>query len=168
MSGRRAADVAVVLGAAVLHGGEPSASLARRVRHAARLWRDGAVRDLLLTGGVGRFPPSEAEVMRRLAERDGVDPSRIVLEERATTTLESAVYCPPIIAAYGWRRVLLVTDAYHLPRSLLAFRRHGVQAHGSAPPDGRGGTARWRWAAMHAREAVALSWYLLRTRGPRR
>jgi len=158
------ADVAVVLGAAVLPGGEPSPSLARRVRHAARLWRDGAVAHLLLTGGVGRHLPSEAAVMRGLAERDGVEPSRIVLEERATTTLESAAYCAPIIAAHGWRGVVLVTDRYHLPRALLAFRRHGVHARGSAPADGRGGTARWRWVAMHLRELAALPWYLLRTR----
>ena len=161
---RHAADVAVVLGAAVLAGGEPSASLARRVRHAARLWRDGAVAHLLLTGGVGTHPPSEAEVMRRLAERDGVDPSRIVLEDRATTTLESAAYCAPIIATHGWRRVVLITDRYHLPRAIVAFRSHGVQARGSAPTDGRGGTPRWRWAAMHVRELAALPWYLLRTR----
>ena len=154
----------MVLGAAVLAGGEPSASLARRVRHAVRLWREGAVGHLLLTGGVGKHPPSEAEVMRRLAERDGVDPSRIVLEEHATTTLESAAHCAPIIAAHGWRRVVLVTDRYHLPRTLLAFRSHGVEAHGSAPIDGRGGTARWRWAAMYLRELAALPWYLLQSR----
>jgi uncharacterized SAM-binding protein YcdF (DUF218 family) len=160
---REVADVAVVLGAAVLAGGQPSASLARRVRHAARLWRDGTVAYLLLTGGVGRHPPAEAEVMRRLAEREGVEPSRIVLEGHATTTLESAAYCAPIIATHGWRRVVLVTDRYHLPRALMAFRSRGVEVSGSAPPDGRGAMPRWQWAAMHVRELAALPWYLLRT-----
>ncbi len=153
-----------MLGAAVLAGGTPSASLARRVRHAVRLWHDGAVAYLLLTGGVGLHPPAEAEVMRRLAERDGVDPSRIILEDRATTTLESALHCAPIIAARGWGRVVLVTDRYHLPRALLVFRRYGVDAAGSAPTDGRAGTSRWRWALMHARELIALPWYVAKMR----
>jgi uncharacterized SAM-binding protein YcdF (DUF218 family) len=142
----------------------PSASLARRVHHAARLVRDGVVAHLLLTGGIGKHPPSEAELMRRLAERDGVPPSCIVLEDRATTTLESAAYCAPIIAARGWHRVLLVTDRYHLPRALIAFRSYGVHARGSVPPDSGAGTPRWRWALMQLREAVALPWYLVKTR----
>jgi len=157
-------DVAVVLGAAVRAGGLPSASLARRIHHAAGLVREGAVAHLLLTGGIGKHPPSEAELMRRLAERDGVPASRIVLEDRATTTLESAAYCAPIIAAHGWRRVLLVTDRYHLPRALIAFRSCGVHARGSVPANGGTGTPRWRWALLHLREIAALPWYLVKTR----
>src|SRR3990172_11669873 len=147
--GQPAEDVAVVLGAAVRAGGLPSASLARRVHHAARLVPEGVVTHLLLTGGIGKHPPSEAELMRRLAEDDGVPASRIVLEERATTTLESAAYCAPIIAARGWRQVLLVTDRYHLPRALIAFRSYGVHARGSVPTDSRGATPRWRWVLLH-------------------
>ncbi len=154
--------MAVVLGAAVLEGGAPSAALARRVLHAARLVRDGVAATLLLTGGVGDHPPSEAEVMRDLATAAGVDPSRIVLEPCAQTTMESAARCATIIAARRWRRVLLVTDRYHLRRALLAFRAYGVEASGSAPPEGRAGTSPGRWVLSHVREAAALPWYLLR------
>ena len=160
----RPADVAVVLGAAVGAGGVPSASLARRVHHAARLLLEDATTHLLLTGGVGRHPPSEAEVMRRLAERDGVDPSRIIVEDRSRTTLESAARCAPLITARGWHDVLLVTDRYHLPRALLAFRAYGIHAQGSAPSNGHAGTSSWRWTYMYLREAAAFPWYLLRTR----
>jgi uncharacterized SAM-binding protein YcdF (DUF218 family) len=59
---------------------------------------------------------------------------------------------------------VLVTDRYHLPRALLVFRRHGVDARGSAPTDGRGGTTRWRWTLMHVRELAALPWYVVKTR----
>ena len=157
----READVAVVLGAAVWTNGRPSPTLLRRTLHAVELARRGTVGHLLLTGGVGRHPPSEASVMRQIAERAGIDPARLVLDERAGTTLESARECTRIIEARGWRRVLVVTDRYHLARALLAFRHFGIAAHGSAPPE-HGDTAAWRWLLLHLRELVAIPWYLVR------
>lgn len=160
-SGTDVADVAVVLGAAVWAHGRPSPTLRRRTMHAVRLARSGAVAHLLLTGGVGRHPPSEASVMRAVAERAGIEPARLLVEERATSTLESARECARIIAARGWTRVLVVTDRYHLTRSLMAFRHFGVAARGSAPPD-RGDVARWRWLLLQLRELVAIPWYAVR------
>lgn len=157
----READVAVVLGAAVRPHGRPSPTLWRRTMHAVELARSGAVAHLLLTGGVGRHPPSEAAVMRAIAERAGIPPARLVLDETAATTLESARACARIIAARGWTRVLLVTDRYHLARSLMAFRHFGVAARGSAPPD-PADTAAWRRLLLNARELVAIPWYVVR------
>lgn len=154
------ADVAVVLGAAVRAGGRPSPALARRTRHAVELLRGGAVDHLLLTGGVGRHPPSEASVMYALARDAGIAPARLVLEDTATTTLESARACARIIAARRWSRVLLVSDAYHLPRARLAFRHFGVAASASAPPVGD--PREWQWLLLSLRELVAIPWYLVR------
>jgi uncharacterized SAM-binding protein YcdF (DUF218 family) len=155
------ADVAVVLGAAVWAHGRPSPTLLRRTLHAVGLARAGGVGHLLLTGGVGDHPPSEARVMRDVALRAGIAAARLVLEETATTTLESARACAHIIEARGWTRVLVVTDRYHLARSLLAFRHFGINARGSAPA-GRGDTAEWRWLMLHLRELVAIPWYMVR------
>lgn len=157
-----AADAAVVLGAAVWAGGQASPTLARRALHGVALLHSGGARHLLLTGGVGRHPPSEASVMRALALRAGVPAARIVVDETSTTTLESARACAAIIAARGWRRVLVVTDRYHLPRALLAFRRFGVTAQGSPPPESRGDTASWKQVLLSLRELVAIPWYVVR------
>jgi vancomycin permeability regulator SanA len=157
----RAADVAVVLGAAVWAQGRPSPTLWRRTMHAVELARSNTVAYLLLTGGVGRHPPAEAIVMRSIAERAGIEPGRLLLEETATTTLESARACARIIAAHRWTRVLIVTDRYHLARSLMAFRHFGVVARGSAAPDATD-TAGWQSVLLHVRELVAIPWYLVR------
>ncbi|MFN8644926.1 MAG: YdcF family protein [Candidatus Binatia bacterium] len=155
------AGVAVVLGAAVRAGGRPTGAW-RGARHAIALVRAGAVDHLLLTGGIGRHPPAEARVMRELAVAAGLDPGRLVLEETATSTLESARACARLIAERGWSRVVLVSDAYHLPRARLAFRRFGIDAEGSAPPGGRGDTPAWQWRLLRLRELVAIPWYWLR------
>ncbi len=121
------ADCAIVLGAAVWPGERPSATLRARTLRAGRLYRDGLVRHLVLTGGVGDWPPSEAEVMRRILAAQGVPESAMLLEEQATTTRESARYCAALLRREGWQTALLVSDPWHLPRSLRLFRREGVR-----------------------------------------
>src|SRR5919199_2461978 len=58
-----ASGVVVVLGTQVLPGGRPSKPLYARARHAARLYTKGEATLVIPTGGVGKHPPSEAEVM---------------------------------------------------------------------------------------------------------
>ena len=78
--------VAVVLGAQVLRGGRASRVLEARVRHAARLHAGGEVDLLIVTGGTGEHPPSEAEVMARILRREGVRGDYAWLEDRALKT----------------------------------------------------------------------------------
>jgi len=152
-------DVIIVLGAAVWPGGQPSPALQRRVLHAVALMRRGVAAHLLVTGGTGRYPPAEARVMQRLALAHGVPGRRILLEEQATSTLESALRCRGILQQRGWSRVLVVTDRYHLARALLAFRGCGIRAVGSGVPGKPAPRLRQRWRT-YLREWLALAWYL--------
>jgi uncharacterized SAM-binding protein YcdF (DUF218 family) len=153
-------DAVVVLGAQVLSSGQPSPALRRRIGHAVEVWRatPGAV--LVGTGGPGRAPVSEAEVIRRAAVAAGVPESRVVVEDRSTTTLEQAVAVAAEAAARGWRSLALVTDGYHMPRSLFLFRRMGLEVHGEAV-HGRGAASRRRWAQGALREIPAWAKALL-------
>lgn len=160
-------DVIVVLGAALLPGGRASRALARRVRHAARLFHQGRARYLLVTGGAtAGAAATEALAMRDLALAYGVPAERVVVEDRAHNTVENAAYCGRIMAARGWRRALIVTDAFHLPRALFLFRLMRIPASGDAVRDRRDEPA-WRWYGAYAREAVAFVKSLLLCLGGR-
>ena len=154
-------DVIVVLGAAVWPGGQPSPALRRRVLHAVDLLQHGYATHLLVSGGVGKYPPAEAEVMQRLAVAHGIPHANIVLEDQATSTFESALRCRDILWQRGWSRVLIVTDRFHLARALLAFRSFGVHAVGSAAP-GKPARRLWKRSYYYLREGLALAWYLAR------
>jgi uncharacterized SAM-binding protein YcdF (DUF218 family) len=136
----------LVLGAAVWPGGRASPTLIRRTRHAAQLWLDGAACAIVPCGGTGRHPPAEAEVMRRLLEAEGVPPDRIFPETRSTNTAMNIAFARPILDELGISSVLIVSDAYHLPRARLLARRAGLCTETSAPP--------WRdarpWAQIRA------------------
>lgn len=97
--------------------------------------------------------------MRDLALDAGVPETAIVLEGKSRTTLENAVNAAGIMAEHEWRDALVVTDALHLPRSLLAFRVVGIHVRGrSSGRPWRGPfPSLWRFAAY---ELVALPWYV--------
>jgi uncharacterized SAM-binding protein YcdF (DUF218 family) len=158
-------EVIIVLGAAVWPDGQPSPALSRRVAHAVQALRAEQGRRLLMTGGVGKHPPAEAHLMRQLALDAGVAASRILVEDQAISTLQSALRCSRILRQHGWSTALIVTDRYHLRRALLVFRSLGIQAFGSAPPGRLYSRKRWKRWYYRIRERFALVWYVLLATG---
>ena len=154
--------VAVVLGTQVLDGGRPSRPLAARTLHAAGLYAAGEIRVLMPTGGVGRYPPSEAEVMVRMLRKAGVAREDILAEEEAQSTRESAYRVAEIAQEKGIGSVMLVTDPLHCVRSVEAFRAEGLRVYASPVYS----SPMWRSPGLRrgqfAREMVALAWYRMR------
>lgn len=130
--GRGPFDAIVVAGCRVLPNGTASRALRRRTMQAVDLWRQGLAPTLVLTGGVGANPPSEARAAAAVAIALGVPEADIVLEERSTTTAENARFAAALTPA---RRVLVVTDSYHVLRCRVLFAQSfdSVRAVGSAP-----------------------------------
>lgn len=126
------ADVIVVLGSGreeadpAWGSDQPTATALERMRYAARLHRASGL-PLLLSGGLhyGR-PPSEAGLMAESLQRDFGVPVRW-LEERSRTTWENALYSAELLREQGVRRVVLVTQASHMPRARWCFERAGLE-----------------------------------------
>ena len=81
----------------------------------------------------------EAEAMYDYMTAHGVDPSRILIEDKATSTEENLSYSFDIIRARGQEpagRVAIVSSAYHLYRAKLFANKLGV-------PDAAGVAAPW-------------------------
>jgi len=155
-------DVVIVLGAAVWSGGKASPTLLRRTRHGSRLVLAGAAPALMVTGGVGEHQPAEALVMRDIAMEEGLDEDAIVIEDTAPDTLGSGRACAVLMRSRGWLRALIVTDDFHLPRTLMIFRWLGMEAMGSAVPGARQALGWRRWTYYWLRELAASPWTVLR------
>jgi uncharacterized SAM-binding protein YcdF (DUF218 family) len=154
--------VAVVLGTQVLPGGTASRTLEARVRHAARLYKEGGIHLLVPTGGLGEHPPSEAVVMARILREEGVPESDVLLEDRARNTWDSARLVAGMADKLGVESVVVVTDPVHCVRTVAAFRRAGLMASAEpvySSPMWRG---KWRRRGQLVREIGALAWYRMR------
>nr|AYM52736.1 hypothetical protein [Archangium disciforme] len=151
-----AADAVVVLGARVLPGGEPSGALRARTEKAVALYQRGLAPRLVFSGGVGVHPPSEARVMLALATRLGVPAEACVLEEESHSTEENARHAARLLRDMGARRVVVVSDPYHLLRARQYFRLHGFDVATSPALETErnlGAVDRFYWTV---REAIAL------------
>ena len=155
----RPADVIVVLGSQVRPDGVPSNSLYSRTMRGVELYKAGYAPTLFLTGGIGRFPPSEAEVMRRLAVGAGVPESALVLDETATSTQESMATLAGEAERRGWRTVLVVSDPFHMLRARQMARDAGLDAYAAPAFASRLHTVDRLRRFYTAREVAALVWY---------
>jgi len=143
--------VIVIFGAAVRPGGQPSATLRRRVEAAAAFSRPFTAPLFVPTGGVGRAGPSESSVMAKLLTSHGVPPARILLEETGTDTFSSARAVAKLLRTAGIAApVHAASSAYHLPRCVMLLRAFGVRAHAAGPP----------WVPAGSRLVTRCYWWL--------
>jgi uncharacterized SAM-binding protein YcdF (DUF218 family) len=111
-----------------------------------RLLADARAR-FAIVSGAPEFPElaehSEARVLGRQIVDWGVDPARVILEEKARNTHENAVYSQRIANERGFENVLIVTSAFHMRRAAECFEAVGMKvdtlavdfrAHGSSVP----------------------------------
>jgi uncharacterized SAM-binding protein YcdF (DUF218 family) len=122
---------AIVLGAAQWNG-DPSPVLQARLDHALDLYRRGQVRQIILTGGVGPGDTtSEAAVGKRYLVAQGVPTDTLLMEEAGTTTWESIQNAAAIAREHRIGAVMLVSDPFHMLRSLKMARDLRLVAYGS-------------------------------------
>lgn len=129
------ADVIVVLG-----GGTQSALYPRqivevngagdRILYAFWLYQQGYADQLLLTGGAIDWISSDdnpATDMAKLFTMLGIPEKSLWLQPDSRNTYEDALYSAKILKEKGIYRIILVTSALHMPRSVGLFEKQGLE-----------------------------------------
>ena len=95
-----------------------------RALFAAQLFRQGAAPTILCTGGL-HDPPRclNAERVSGLLMGMAINPPVIKVEPSAMNTHEQSVHVIADAEVNGWKSLLLVASAYHVPRAMLTFIR---------------------------------------------
>lgn len=131
---KQAADAAIVLGAGT-HGGEVSPVFRERINHGIRLYQNGYVRYLLLTGGVGEGNQiSDAQAAKAYAVSQGVPQEVILTEDKSTITQQNLEYAKQIMDEHGLQTAILVSDPLHMKRAMLGAQDAGITAYSSPTP----------------------------------
>ncbi|NLK86922.1 MAG: YdcF family protein [Clostridiaceae bacterium] len=131
-------DYLVILGAG-LEGETPSLSLLERLRAGSRYLREHPDTTVIVSGGQGRGEDiTEAEAMRRYLVKNGIEENRIIMESRATSTMENFRYSRQLIEERTGGHVgeiTFITNKYHIFRSRILARRNGLTAYALASED---------------------------------
>lgn len=100
---------------------------ADRLVHALALYKAGKAPMVLLSGGDRPGNRPEAEIMREHLELMGIPRHALLLERESRDTHDNAVYSAVLLKGKNVKRILLVTSAFHLRRSVPLFERQGLE-----------------------------------------
>lgn len=101
-----------------------------RLHAAFELLRQGRAKVVFATGGHPDAQRPEAKEARVLAAQLvdwGIEPARIFIDDEARNTHENAVNAAKAARQHGWKKLLLVTSAFHMQRALGCFRAQGLE-----------------------------------------
>jgi len=161
---QRQSAAAIVLGASQWNG-EPSPVFRARLNHAMDLYRRGLVGKIILTGGTAEGDTiSEAEAGRRYLVAQNLPNEVLLLDEQSTTTWENLQNAAEIARNNGINSVLLVSDPFHMLRSLKMARDLHLVAYGSPTRTSPISGNRLEELRYIAREAGAYLIYVLAQR----
>ena len=123
----QAFDCILVLGAGVKANGSPSDMLRDRLEVGIELYELGASDRILMSGDHMQHDYDEVGVMKRYAVDAGVPSEHVFLDHAGLSTYDSLYRAANL---YGAKKVLIVTQEYHLYRALYIARSLGMEAYG--------------------------------------
>lgn len=104
----------------------------------------------------------DGDVIAKALLEGGLPASRLVHEEDAESTMDNALLTAPLLESLNAKRVALVTNWFHGPRALAAFRKvqpnreFAISFETKVEP-----VTKWE-NGLHRREKFASIWYLFR------
>ena len=126
-------DCILVLGCQVRDDGSPSLMLRDRLDRGLELYEAGAAPKLLMSGDHGRTAYDEVNTMKAYALERGTDSHDVFMDHAGFSTYESVYRARDVFRA---KRVLIVTQEYHLYRALYIARALGLEAWGVSAEGG--------------------------------
>ena len=154
--------VVLVPGAGLNSSGGPSAPLRDRLDAAIELYRLGKVQKLLLSGDNTAITYNEPGAMQSYALDQGIPDEDLVLDYAGRRTYDSCYRAHHI---FGLEELIVVTQAYHLPRALFLCENSDLDAVGVPVEQSRYIRSRylfWNVREVFATVAAWLDVYVLK------
>ncbi len=123
------ADCILILGALVWKNGKPSHILEDRLLSAIELYDAGFSSKLLMTGDHGQHHYNEVQIMKGYAMARGVVADDIFMDHAGFSTYDSCYRARDVFCA---KKIIIVTQKYHLYRAVYIARSLGLDAYGVA------------------------------------
>ena len=122
-------DCIVVLGCQVRSDGTPSHMLEDRLKRGVALYELGSAPKLLMSGDHGTAGYDEVDAMKRYAVDAGVPSENVFMDHAGFSTYETMYRAKEV---FGAKKVLIVTQKYHLYRAMYIAQALGIEAYGVA------------------------------------
>lgn len=119
-------DCIIVLGAGVW-GDNPSPMLEDRLLKGIELYNKGVAPKIIMSGDHGQKEYDEVNIMKEYAINEGVPSEDVFMDHAGFSTYESIYRAKEI---FGVKKVVIVTQEYHLYRAIYIANKLGIKAYG--------------------------------------
>jgi len=120
------ADYIIILGAGLYRSG-PSLTLLRRINAAVNYYNQNPNVIIIVSGGTGEgMRLSEAEVMSRVLQSNGINTDKIIIEDRSSNTYENLMYSGELISDLN-KKVVISSSEFHLFRAQIIAGKLGYK-----------------------------------------
>ncbi len=119
-------DCIIILGAGVW-GDKPSPILEDRLLEGIKLYQNNVSDKIIMSGDHGRESYDEVNIMKNYAIEKGIPSENIFMDHAGFSTYESIYRARDIFKA---KKIVIVTQKYHLYRALYAANCLGLEAYG--------------------------------------
>lgn len=119
-------DCIVILGAGIW-GDKPSPMLEDRLLEGINLYQNGVSNKIIMSGDHGRKEYDEVNIMKNFAIEKGIPSENIFMDHAGFSTYESIYRARNI---FGAKKVVIVTQKYHLYRALYIANKLGLETYG--------------------------------------
>lgn len=116
--------IAIVLGAGIIHNKFPTKILAKRLDAALKLYQQGQITKILVSGDNQIVEYNEPQVMKNYLIQKGVSTENIVMDFAGRRTFDTCWRAKNIFKV---TQAYLITQAFHLPRAIFLCRNLGIQ-----------------------------------------
>lgn len=119
-------DCIIILGAGIVED-KPSHMLEDRLSEGIKLYQNNISDKIIMSGDHGREEYDEVNVMKNYAIQKGIPSENIFMDHAGFSTYESIYRARDIFKA---KKVVIVTQKYHLYRALYIANQLGIEAYG--------------------------------------
>ena len=119
-------DCIVILGAGIW-GNQPSPMLEDRLLEGINLYQKNVSNKIIMSGDHGRKEYDEVNVMKEYAIKNGVPSEDIFMDHAGFSSYESIYRAKEI---FDVKKIIIVTQKYHLYRALYIANQLGIEAYG--------------------------------------
>ena len=120
-------DCILILGAGVKKDGSPTDMLYDRLIAGYEAFEDGKSQVIFLTGDSENEDYTETATMKKVLKENGVDEANIICDGYGLSTYESIWRAKNV---YGYKKILIVSQKYHLHRAIYIAQELGLEAYG--------------------------------------
>lgn len=123
-------EYVIVLGAGIKEDGTPTLTLLNRLEKCIVYANEHPEVNIIVSGGQGKNEPEpEGQAMAKYLAARGIDPKRIIIEDKSTSTMENFKFSK-VLLGEDVKEVAFITNDFHVFRSAILARRNGLAAYG--------------------------------------